>query len=204
MSSSLQEKDWWTLFTHMSEAKLKQRHDEAVNKYPAKIRNQFYIQVYGTDFVQLSFDDTISDKLIVKVANWSRSRKKVDKIGVSPSDNDVKELKYLLLGRASKFVDYCSKSKHPDAEEALWGIWDVFNVKWSKKSFIAPLFYDIWGWIQLELGKKGECQMPRTQRYERQLEEYCRINKCTIIGKEYDSQINVRYLIKEESDGKKI
>ena len=31
MSSSLQEKDWWTLFTHMSEAKLKQRHDEAVD-----------------------------------------------------------------------------------------------------------------------------------------------------------------------------
>ena len=69
---------------------------------------------------------------------------------------------------------------------------------------IAPLFYDIWGWIQLELGKNGECQMPRTQRYERQLEEYCRINKCIIIGKEYDSQINVRYLIKEESDGEKI
>tara|TARA_B100000575_G_scaffold217286_1_gene177921 strand:+ start:980 stop:1144 length:165 start_codon:yes stop_codon:yes gene_type:complete len=53
------------------------------------------------------------------------------------------ELKHFLLGRASKLVDYCSKSKHSDAKEALLGIWDVFNVKWSKKSFIAPLFYDI-------------------------------------------------------------
>ena len=202
MTSTIQEKDWWNLFAHMSEIKLKQRHDEAVNKYPAKIRNQFYIQIFGTDFVQLSFKDTISDELIIKVANWSRSRKGVEKIGISPSDSDVKDLKHLLLGRASKFVDYCSKSKHPMAEEALWGIWDVFNVNWSKKSFVAPLFYDIWGWIQLELGKKGEYQMPRTQRYERQLKEYCRVNNCTIIGIEYDSQINVRYLIEETDDEK--
>ena len=67
----------------------------------------------------------------------------------------------------------------------------------SKKSFIAPLFYDIWGWIQLELGKKGEQQMPRTQKYERQLTEYCKIHKFSIEDIRYDSQMNVKYLVKE-------
>ncbi len=43
MSSILQEKDWWTLFIQMSKAKLKQRHNQAVEKYPAKIRDHFYI-----------------------------------------------------------------------------------------------------------------------------------------------------------------
>jgi len=71
------------------------------------------------------------------------------------------------------------------------------ETKWSKKPFIAPLFYDIWGWIQLELGKEGESQMPITQRYERQLKEYCRLNQLSIERVKYDSQMNVRYLVKE-------
>ena len=197
MSTNIQEKDWWTLFRYMSESKLKQRHSEAVDTSPALNREYQYIQIHGTDFVKLSFKDEIGDALIEKVANWSKSRKEVEKIGISPSDSDVSQLKHLLLGRASEFVDYCSKSSHPEAEEALWGIWDVFNVKWSKKSFIAPLFYDIWGWIQLELGKNGEIQMPRTQRYERQLKQYCKIHNLEIVKVEYDSQMNVRYLVKE-------
>ena len=146
MSTKIQEKDWWTLFTHMSESKLNQRHNEAVDKFETNEKGYFFIQIQGTDFVKLSFKDEIGDALIEKVANWSKSRKGVEKIGISPSDSDVSQLKHLLLGRASEFVDYCSKSSHPEAEEALWGIWDVYNVKWSKKPFIAPLFYDIWGW----------------------------------------------------------
>ena len=200
MSTKIQEKDWWTIFTHMSESKLKQRHNEAVDKFETNEKGYFFIQIYGTDFIKLSFQDEIGDALIEKVANWSKSRKGIEKIGISPSDSDVSQLKHLLLGRASEFVDYCSKSNHPEAEEALWGIWDVFNVKWSKKSFIASLFYDIWGWIQLELGKKGEIQMPRTQRYERQLKQYCKIHKLEIMKVEYDSQMNVRYLVKEETN----
>ena len=200
MSTKIQEKDWWTIFTHISESKLKQRHNEAVDKFKTNEKGYFFIQTYGTDFVKLSFQDEIGEALIEKVANWSKSRKGVEKIGISPSDSDVSQLKHLLLGRASEFVDYCSKSNHPEAEEALWGIWDVFNVKWSKKSFIAPLFYDIWGWIQLELGKEGERQMPRTQRYERQLKQYCKIHKLEITKVEYDGQMNVRYLVKEESN----
>ena len=136
----------------------------------------------------MDFDDEISDELINKVAKWSESRKGIEKISMSASDSDVVELKHLLLGRASTFVDYCYKSNNPLAEEALWGIWEVFEINWSKKSFIAPLFYHIWGWLQLELGKKGEIQMPRTQRYERQLKEYCRINNLSIVSVEYDSQ----------------
>ena len=51
----------------------------------------------------------------------------------------------------------------------------------------------------MELGKKGEQQMPITLKRERQLSEYCRINNLLIKKKEYDSQLNVRYLIKEEN-----
>ena len=35
MSKSIQEKDWWTMFTHMSESKLNQRHNEYVDKHAA-------------------------------------------------------------------------------------------------------------------------------------------------------------------------
>ena len=197
MSKSIQEKDWWTLFTHMSESKLKQRHNEYVDKHSTNKNGYWILQVHGTEFIQLVFKDKIGDILIDKVASWAKKRKNTNKIGYSSSDKDVIELKNLLLGRASEFVDYCSKSKNPNAEEALWGIWDVVEVKWSKKSFIAPLFYDIWGWIQLELGKKGEQQMPRTQQYERQLTEFCKIHKFSIEDIRYDSQMNVKYLVKE-------
>ena len=197
MSKNIQEKDWWTLFTTMSQSKLNQRHNEYVDKYPTNTEGYWFIQIHGTDFVQLEFSDEINDTLIEKVASWSVNRNKVNKIGISPSDSDVIQLKNLLLGRASDFVDYCSKSIHPQAEEALWGIWDIVETNWSKKSFIAPLFYDIWGWIQLELGKEGESQMPTTQRYERQLKEYCGLNQLSIERVKYDSQMNVRYLVKE-------
>ena len=200
MSTTIKEKDWWTLFKYMSESKLKQRHSEAVDTSPALNKEYQYIQIHGTDFVQLDFDDEIGDALINKVAKWSESRKGIEKISMSASDSDVVELKHLLLGRASTFVDYCYKSNNPLAEEALWGIWEVFEINWSKKPFIAPLFYHIWGWLQLELGKKGEIQMPRTQRYERQLKEYCRINNLSIVSVEYDSQENVRYLVKEKKN----
>lgn len=197
MSKSIQEKDWWTMFTHMSESKLNQRHNEYVDKHATNAEGYWFIQVHGTEFVQLKFQDEIGEALIEKVAKWAESRKGEDKVGISPSDGDVIQLKNLLLGRASEFVDYCSKSKYPKAEDALWGIWDVVEAKWSKKSFIAPIFYDIWGWIQLELGKKGERQMPRTQQYERQLKEYCKVNKFSIEDIRYDSQMNVKYLVKE-------
>ena len=199
MLKSIQEKDWWTMFTHMSESKLNKRHNEYVVRHATNAEGYWFIQVHGTDFVKLEFKDNISDLLIEKVAEWSRNRNNYKKIGISASDSDVIQLKNLLLGRASEFVDYCSKSKNPNAEEALWGIWDVVEVKWPKKSFIAPLFYDIWGWIQLELGKKGEQQMPITQQYERQLKEYCEVNKFSIKDIRYDSQMNVRYLVKESS-----
>jgi len=197
MSKSIQEKDWWTLFANMSKSKLNRRHNEYVDKYPTNTEGYWFLQIHGTEFIQLEFKDKIGDILIDKVASWAKKRKNTNKIGYSVSDGDVIELKNLLLGRASEFVDYCSKSKNPNAEEALWGIWDVVEVKWSKKSFIAPLFYDIWGWIQLELGKKGEQQMPRTQKYERQLTEYCKIHKFSIEDIRYDSQMNVKYLVKE-------
>ena len=199
MLKSIQEKDWWTMFTHMSESKLNQRHNEYVDKHATNAEGYWFIQVHGTGYVKLEFKDDISDLLIEKVAEWSRNRNTFNKIGISASDSDVIQLKNLLLGRASEFVDYCSKSKNPNAEEALWGIWDIVEVKWSKKSFLAPLFYDIWGWIQLELGKKGEQQMPITQQYERQLKEYCEVNKFSIKDIRYDSQMNVRYLVKESS-----
>lgn len=197
MSKSIQEKDWWTLFTHMSESKLNQRHYEYVDKHATNEDGYWILQVHGTEFIQLEFKDKIGDILIDKVASWAKKRKNTNKIGYSVCDEDVIELKNLLLGRASEFVNYCSKSKNSNAEEALWGIWDVVETKWSKKSFIAPLFYDIWGWIQLELGKKGEQQMPRTQQYERQLTEYCKIYGLYIVNVEYDSQTNVRYLVTE-------
>ena len=197
MSKSIQEKDWWTMFTHMSESKLNQRHNEYVDKHATNAEGYWFIQVHGTDYVKLEFKDDIGDHLIEKVAEWSRNRNTLNKIGMSTSDSDVIQLKNLLLGRASEFVDYCSKSKNPNAEEALWGIWKVVDINWPKKSFIAPAFYDIWGWIQLELGKKGEEQMPRTKQYERQLIEYCRLNELSIQSIEYDSQMNVRYLVKE-------
>ena len=56
------------------------------------------------------------------------------------------------------------------------------------------------GWIQLELKKEGEFQMPGTQSHERQLREYCRVFHLTIIKIEYDSQRNVRYLVEEDNN----
>ena len=197
MSKSIQEKDWWTLFTNMSQAKINQRHNEYVDKYPTNTDGYWFLQIHGTEFVQLQFKEKINDILIDKVATWAKKRSDTNKIGYSTSDKDVIELKNLLLGRASDFVDYCSKSNHLKAEQALWGIWEVVDIKWPQKTFIAPAFYDIWGWIQLELGKKGEQQMPRTQQYERQLKEYCKVNKFSIEDIRYDSQMNVKYLVKE-------
>ena len=197
MSKSIQEKDWWTMFAHMSQSKLNQRHNEYVDKYPTNTEEYWFIQIHGTEFVQLKFKDEINETLILHVSKWSEKRENTKKIGYSTSDSDVLELKNLLLGRASDFVDFCSKSNHPKAEQALWGIWEVVDIKWPQKSFIAPAFYDIWGWIQLELGKKGLQQMPRTQQYERQLKEYCKVNKFSIEDIRYDSQMNVKYLVKE-------
>ena len=197
MSKSIQEKDWWTMFAHMSQSKLNQRHNEYVDKYPTNAEGYWFIQIHGTEFVELKFKDEINETLIQHVSKWSEKRENTRKIGYSTSDSDVLELKNLLLGRASDFVDFCSKSNHPKAEQALWGIWEVVDIKWPQKSFIAPEFYDIWGWIQLELGKKGLQQMPRTQQYERQLKEYCKVIKFSIEDIRYDSQMNVKYLVKE-------
>ena len=36
------------------------------------------------------------------------------------------------------------------------GIWEVFEIHWSKKPFIAPLFYHIWGWPNLSWVKRIE------------------------------------------------
>ena len=104
MSTTIKEKDWWTLFKYMSESKLKQRHSEAVDTSPAFNKEYQYIQIHGTDFVQLDFDDEIGDALINKVAKWSESRKVIEKISMSASDSDVVELKHLLLGRASNLL----------------------------------------------------------------------------------------------------
>ena len=196
-NTQIEHKDWWRLFTHMSEKKLKIRHRESIDKYPTDIENEFYIQAYGTEFVQIDYQFDISDRLIEQVAKWGENRRIIKKIGISQSDSDVVQLKHLLLGRASQFIEYSSKSDHPQAEDALWAIKEVFDVRWSKKSFVAPIFYNIWGWLQLELGKEGEKQMPRTQRHERQLSEYSRINNYKVLNIEYDSQKNVRYLIRD-------
>ena len=80
MSTTTQKKDWWELFTYMSKSKLKQRHTEAVNTYPANDKNQFYIQVYGTEFVQLSFQEDIGERLIERVAKWARDRRHIKKL----------------------------------------------------------------------------------------------------------------------------
>ena len=77
----------------MSESKLKQRHSEAMDTSPAFNKEYQYIQIHGTDFVQLDFDDEIGDALI-KVAKWSESRKVIEKISMSASDSDVVELKH--------------------------------------------------------------------------------------------------------------
>ena len=196
-NTQIEHKDWWRLFTHMSEKKLKIRQRESIDKNPTDIENEFYIQAYGTEFVQIDYQFDISDRLIEQVAKWGENRRIIKKIGISQSDSDVVQLKHLLLGRASQFIEYSSKSDHPQAEDALWAIKEVFDVRWSKKSFVAPIFYNIWGWLQLELGKEGEKQMPRTQRHERQLSEYSRINNYKVLNIEYDSQENVRYLIRD-------
>ena len=113
---------------------------------------------------------SMHDKIIEPIIKENNGRI-IKKIGISQSDSDVVQLKHLLLGRASQFIEYSSKSDHPQAEDALWAIKEGFDVRWSKKSFVAPIVYYIWGWLQLELGKEGEKQMPRTQRHERQLSE---------------------------------
>ena len=107
--------------------KLKQRHNEAVDIEPAEEQGFSYLQVQGTEFIQLEFEDEIGDDLIDKVARWSESRKGVEKISMSVSDPDVVQLKTPSFRRASAFVDYCSKSSNPLAEEVLWGIWEVFK-----------------------------------------------------------------------------
>ena len=49
----------------------------------------------------------------------------------------------------------------------------------------------------LNLGKIGRYKAFDTQRYERQLKQYCKIHKLEIMNLEYDSQMNVRYLVKD-------
>jgi len=196
--SEKKEKDWWTIFTHMSEEKLKQRHREAIEIYPSSFPSQFYIQVKGTEFIQLDFEHEIGNELVKQVAQWSRDREKMDsRLSISSSDSDVLRLKHLLLGRAKEFIDFCisEDSIEPEATIAQFGICDVLVDTWPKKPFLAPLYYDIWGWLQLELGKEGEQQMPITRKRERQLDECCRLYNYQVIAKEYDSQTNVRYLV---------
>ena len=79
MSTKIQEKDWWTLFTHMSESKLKQRHNEDVNKFETNEKGYFFIQIYGTDFVKLSFQDEIGEALIEKVAKTKKKAQEIKK-----------------------------------------------------------------------------------------------------------------------------
>ena len=202
MSTNTNQQDWWDIFTHMSVEKLKQRHRSEIEMYPSSFSNQFYIQVKGTKFVQLEFEHGIGNELVKQVVQWSRDREKVESRQIiSSSDSDVLQLKHLLLGRAKQFIDFCvsDKSIEPESTIAQLGISDVVLDRWPKKSFAAPVYYHIWGWLQLELGKKGEQQMPITLKRERQLSEYCRINNLFIKKKEYDSQLNVRYLVKEKN-----
>ena len=152
--------------------------------------------------MQLEFEHGIGNELVKQVVQWSRDREKVESRQIiSSSDSDVVQLKHLLLGRARQFIDFCvsDKSIEPESTIAQLGISDVVLDPWPKKSFAAPVYYHIWGWLQLELGKQGEQQMPITLKRERQLSEYCRINDLLIKKKEYDSQLNVRYLVKDKN-----
>ena len=76
--------------------------------------------------------------------NGLRDRRHIKKLTMSAQDSDVIELKHLLLGRASQFVEYCSTSDHPDAEDALWGIFDVHDIHWPKVH-LPRLFFMIYG-----------------------------------------------------------
>ena len=202
MSLNTNQKDWWETFAHMSVDKLKKEHKLEIEVYSSSSSNQFYVQVKGTKFVQLEFEHGIGNELVKQVVQWSRDREKVESRQIiSSSDSDVVQLKHLLLGRVQEFIDFClsDQSIEPESTLAQLAITDVLLYHWPKKLFAAPVYYHIYGWLQLELGKRGEQQMPITLKRERQLNEYCRINDIVIKNKEYDSQLNVRYLVKEKN-----
>ena len=83
MSHKIKEKDWWLLFNHMSESKLKQRHEEYVDIIETNKKEYWFIQIHNTSFVKLKFEDDINDNLIEKVANWAKKRNNTSKIGIS-------------------------------------------------------------------------------------------------------------------------
>ena len=55
MSNTIKEKDWWTLFKYMSESKLKQRHNEAVDIEPTLNRKVSAIYKLWYRFCSIGF-----------------------------------------------------------------------------------------------------------------------------------------------------
>ncbi|GEM_PF-1708834 len=113
---------------------------------------------------------SIGSTLVEDIADWGiwmRGR------GGSACSDDwhVKYLRWTLLGRCREYMDYCKASGHPRAAEAIQAVQKVYDFKWPHNSSSGYIFHFLWGWLQLELEKPGECKPMSIQEQKVVLEK---------------------------------
>ena len=96
-------------------------------------------------------------------------------------------LRWALSGRAEKFMRYVNSEAGPVAKAASEAVMVIYRKPWPHNAVCGPMFYAMWGWLQLELRKPGE-RRPKSMR-EQQLyleQEYAkegkRVTQWEVIG----------------------
>jgi len=65
-------------------------------------------------------------------------------------------LRRAISGRVPQFVQWAIEHPSPYSDLAVKGIRMVYDFQWPHQASTGYIFYELWGWMQLELRKPGE------------------------------------------------
>jgi hypothetical protein len=96
----------------------------------------------------------IGERLVRLVAQWA-DYMQGRTMSASTSDWHVRFLSWALRGRVADFMEYLSSHPSAGSERALRGIQQVYGFCWPQPVACKYVFYQLWGWLQVELKKSG-------------------------------------------------
>jgi len=143
----------------------------------------------------------LNPQLVAWLADWTNYRQLLNKTaGCSSNDWDVRFLRLMLKGNVKDFVHYCKKYPTDQSKLALSGIMAVYDYQWPHSSVTGYIFGYMWGWLQLELEKRGESK-PMTEKEQRDgLTKSAAENGQIIYRFTYDGFGGVQAIMKENEN----
>ena len=64
-------------------------------------------------------------------------------------------MRWALSGRAEKFMQYVSSQSGAIDKAVGEAVMIIYRKLWPHNAVSGPMFYGLWGWLQVELCKPG-------------------------------------------------